>query len=134
MAEIVSYNNLYNQSSTNNESTFYIDFSDKKIEENCTLFYIYQSVGTFIRVAKSGSTMILSAYIDNTLVTRMEQEYTGKIRLSISKKKIRLNGVTWSYPLSNGIVSKIVYLGQEQGNNSINGYIESFRFYPVFVE
>ena len=130
--EVAKFENLYRRIGSNNEATYYVDFSDLKMNPDCVLLFIYEGVGSFIRLERKESKMILSIYKENQFLNSIELAYNRKIRLSLSKQGIIFNNNQYTYPLANGVIPKILYLGQENGNRNINGYIESFRFYPVF--
>jgi len=124
---------MMNLPQVNNSGTFDIEFSIDKPVDGAILLKVFESSSKYAEIKKFGDRMLLTITGSKQTFPVVDMPYTGFLAVSSSPNQIIVNGNKLVFDYKDGISPKYCYIGQENGKNSINGYIKSFIYFPTFV-
>ena len=121
----------FNLPTTEKSGTFILEFSD--IAEECILLKVYESSTQYLEIKRRGQKVIATTR-NGFSTPALELDYTGRIVVSIRPGATIINGEVATFPVENNVNPKYCYIGQDEGRESISGYITKFYYVPCFIE
>lgn len=122
-----------NLPAVNKGGSFVLSVDPVNIAENCILLKIYESSLRYIEIKKQNNKMVILNRNGSENPT-LELDFTGDLTVSINPFVTKINGQAIDFPLSNNIMPKYCYIGQDEGREAIFGYVTKFYYIPFYME